>query len=334
MEQLAPYLPTEAQHSLEVKARHLAIHLRTEEIERLLQDTEARTEEPRRVRQRIKEAAQQLLAFLTEIEVKSLSSELIDRIEEAVREGHGDRATSIIKDFLSQNHEIPASDAPTILQNSEYPRSESLSVPPSSAPAEDRFEADLKNFTPRDRLTARDPQLPSQSHAMIVFLRDHCLAAIKRNSVAAAIDHALDILLLAGNGQIGTQPWSEAGLAILASLPAGSLEATNWGQSLAESLRDSLGSQDSSTLRNYLGNLILQPDFEEAISERFVHSELVPFVDTLAVALHASVSVHRPYLLEDVARAIGACHYSAHPASMTASIASSSWRAWTTKNCS
>ena len=96
LEQLAPYLPTEAQHSLEVKARHLAIHLRTEEIERLLQDTEARTEEPRRVRQRIKEAAQQLLDFLTEIEVKSLSSELIDRVEEAVREGDGDRATSII----------------------------------------------------------------------------------------------------------------------------------------------------------------------------------------------------------------------------------------------
>ena len=129
---------------------------------------------------------------------------------------------------------------------------------------------------------------------------------LQRNSVAAAIDHALDILLLAGNAQIGTQPWSEAGLAVLASLPAGSLEAANWGQSLAESLRDSLGSQDSSTLRNYLGNLILQPDFEEAISERFVHSELVPFVDTLGLALHASVSIHRPYLLEDVARAIGA----------------------------
>jgi hypothetical protein len=302
LEELAPYLPSEAQEILKIKARHLALRFRTDELQKLLRDTETKTEEPRRLRQRINRAAGIVLDFLTKNSPIKVDKETIEIIRSAVLEGDGERAISILQECPRQQQAAATVSAAVSAPPSATPKPIPQGLTPHPQP---RFDGDLGGFVPRDRVTARDAQLPSTAEAMIEFLRDRCLVEIRRCSVAGAIDHALDILSLAGSARTGGPVWHEVGLTVLASLPASGRGDANWGHSLAEGLRESLSCFESSTLANYLGNLILEPNFGEAISERFVHAELVPCVDTLAAALYASVNAHRPYLLEDVARSIG-----------------------------
>jgi serine/threonine protein kinase len=302
LEELAPYLASEAQEILKIKARHLALRFRTDELHKLLRDTETKTEEPRRLRQRINDAASAVLDFLEGDNSINFDSETTAFVRSAIFEGDGERAISIVREFALRRESAARMNGAVSLPSDISPKFPEHDQIPALQP---KVERKLEGFVPRDRITARSPQLPSTADAMVEFLRDRCLAEIRRGSVAGAIDHALDILSLAGTASLGGSVWQEVGLTILASLPATPGGDTNWGHSLADALRDSILHFDSSTLSNYLGNLIVEPNFGEALTERFVHTEIDPCIDRLAGALYASVSAHRPYLLEDVARSIG-----------------------------
>lgn len=300
LETTAPYLPPEAQQILEAKVRNLVLHFRPEELKKVVQETEVKTEEPRRVRSKLKQAAARVLAMIDELEPMELPVEIVDRVEQAVAQGDAEGATECVREAVSRPITTDSEKTKDILAGDREQGRAPIVI--AACPA---LIAETAGFSPRDRFTSSAPNLPEGSEALAHFLREQCLGAVRRHSKAGAIDNALDILYLASRATAGGDYWCDTGLIILAALPPDTLAMEGWGESLAETLSGSLRAQDQDTLLNYVRELTLQATFEDAISERFVHSELSKSVDRLAGALAQAVSLERPYLLEDVAKSVG-----------------------------
>jgi hypothetical protein len=300
----APYLAPEARHILETKVRNLVLHLRPEELKNLVQETEIKTEEPRRIQQKVKEAAAQVLSALDQIESTTFPIDLIDRIERAVTEADGKRAVEIIAQ-ASANEKTSRDSEVAVLTGNGQLEPETPTESGEIAATYPPFVADTTGFVPRDRFTANDPRLPTRSEDLVQFLKEQCFAAIRRNSIAGTVDNALDILLLASRATSGNEYWTDTALVILFCLPVPAPELEIWSESLADTVTNSLRALDCDTLLNYVRELIHQPNVESALVERLVHAELLPAVDRLAGVLYQALILDAPYLLEDIARAIG-----------------------------
>lgn len=299
----AAMLSPEQQKSIEAKARHLAINLRSDELLRLETDVEARVEEPKRIREHFLRACDEVARVVIDNKLH-LSSIVQDRILQALEAGEVDGALQLVRAQVPVAAAAAASASaacPVTIVTALKVVDQDVSVKGMLA----GLQCDVTDFSPRDRMSANDPALPKHAADIAPFLLRKCFEAIRRNSIASAVDHALDILQLAARSDGGKHVWGTVGLTILAAVPAPPVEDDHWGVTLAGTLEPSVNAIDRATLANYLSNLILQPSFDEAISERFVHAEIAPFTELLAESLYTAVSTHRPYLLEDVARSIG-----------------------------
>jgi tRNA A-37 threonylcarbamoyl transferase component Bud32 len=307
---LAGYLPQESQQGLELKSRHLLLNFRQEELLRLLQETEVKTEEPRRLFEQMTVAATTMGKFLKRCHGLELQVQTSQAIIAAVKEGNAEKAIGIATAASTSELSAPAK---TVVDQPPPSVSVRIATPAIVTPAlrgisdpltNIALQAELSGFAPRDRVLAKDPALPKNADELVRFLLSRAFVEMEKGSVAGATDHALDILHLTGLATGGKDYWSNIALVVLAALPApGALDST-WGPKMVRALSDSFANLDHTTLANYFAILVTQPRFDEAISERFGHAETAPFVDLLTSALYSSVA-YKPYLLEDIARSLG-----------------------------
>jgi eukaryotic-like serine/threonine-protein kinase len=300
---LAAYLSEDSQRAVEMKSRHLVLNFKQEELNRLLQETETRTEEPRRLRDRTKAAAIEVADFLKGAAGLRLDALQSERIIEAVKEGDAPKAVASVSYSPEPSVVVPLRNEVVSARPPEYPP-EILESPTLLTVAP--LEVGMAGFTPRDRVLAKDPALPRTSAELANFLFSRIVVEIERGSQAAAIDTALDILQLAAGASAGRDYWANVALVVLAALPSTSSEDSNWSGKTARALTDSIKNLDSNTLVNYFAALLTQVRCDEAISTRFDHPEIAPFVGTVSRSLYRAVVTHKPYLLEDVSRALGA----------------------------
>jgi len=276
---LAGYLSEDSQKALEMKSRHLLLNFKQEELNRLLQETEARTEESRRLRDRIKAAAVDVIDFLKRARGLTLDVKRSEEVVAAVREGDAAKAVSLAgypavsTPATTPPKGVASLPAPTVA--TELQKASDLVTAAS-------LEANTANFVPRDRVLAKDPALPKTSDALASFLLSRIFAEIERGSIAAAIDDALDSLQLAGAATAGRDYWANVALTVLAALPSTLSDEPNWPGKTARALAESIKNLDPNTLANYFAVLLTQARFDEAISTRFAYPEVGPFADIVS----------------------------------------------------
>ena len=297
---LAAYLPRESQDACELKSRHLVLHFKQEELTRLLKEVEMQSEEPRKHAESVRSAADEVGQYLLKRSDQTITDEQFQLVLSAVAEGRGDSAVRALEPPAAK----PAPQLRPSIQSFGAAAGAAV-VPAMAQTSRVALRTKIADFTPRDRLLAKDPALPSESDELANLLLTRCFAEMERGSVATAVDHALDILQLSTSASEGRDYWSTVGLTILAALPSSATGDGTWGTKLVRALTDSLNGIDGQTLVNYIAVLLIQPRFDEAIAERFCCQEVGPFSEMLSSGLYSAVVSDKPYLLEDVAYAVG-----------------------------
>jgi hypothetical protein len=171
--------------------------------------------------------------------------------------------------------------------------------PATLPPGELRVE--LGAFAPRNRVTAKDSFKTGPE--MMSFLQKRAIEEMSRNSTVGVIEHALDMLELAGKASQGGEVFANIGLALLAAVPANAPAAQGWGSHITGEVAKSLSNSDP--LKHWIGALVRHSGFDSVIAERFLHKEIKPFAALLAAELMDAAREYSASFLEDLYRAVG-----------------------------